>query len=217
MSNDAETNISKEETQPAKLYIEIMPILVPQENPQTKPQYSGIVEHGSGFDPYLNEEEFENAWKKIGGTPYHLHITSERKIKAGDYMTDGTKVYHNEVELDGYIGLYKIEASTDKTLGLPATPKLFTQAYLALSGKGLPLMKPLTIQFDSANDRVVSNENGEVIFVINPTDATDLAEAIKFSENCTTDTGNPVVTFTTRLAVQGAFLAGAEFKAKQQK
>ena len=52
------------------------------------------------------------------GDTQHLHIVDFSEPKEGDYITDGHRVYPNTVQLDGYIGLYRIVASTDEKLGV---------------------------------------------------------------------------------------------------
>lgn len=48
-------------------------------------------------------------------TPYDLYIISDDEIKEGDWVTDGEKVY-KAPNADGFIGFYKIIATTDKSL-----------------------------------------------------------------------------------------------------
>lgn len=68
-------------------------------------------------------------------TPLHQHIyfVSERKIQEGDWMTDGNAVY-KAPPADAYIGLFKIEATTDDSLGLRLIPSLFIHGYIKEKG-----------------------------------------------------------------------------------
>ena len=49
-------------------------------------------------------------------TGQHLYFISDEPIKKGDWMTNGKEIYYNEVQLDGYVNIWKIIATTDKSL-----------------------------------------------------------------------------------------------------
>jgi len=73
------------------------------------------VIHEIGLDDivgllYLNPQEHLIDW-----IPQHLYVTSDEEIKEGDWITDGHKVY-KAPDIDAFIGLFKIIATTDKSL-----------------------------------------------------------------------------------------------------
>jgi hypothetical protein len=76
--------------------------------------------------------------------PQHIYILSldPKDISEGCYMTDGEKIYHNKVQLDSYINLFKIVASTDKQIterSLITEP--FISNYVIAYNRGNPMKK----------------------------------------------------------------------------
>ncbi len=65
-------------------------------------------------------------------TPQHLHAISNEPITGDCWFTNGVKIFHNTVQLDGYIGFKKIVASTDKELDLPLIPEWYAPTYIHL-------------------------------------------------------------------------------------
>jgi hypothetical protein len=66
-----------------------------------------------------------------------LYIVTNDTIHAGDWVTDGKSIFHIPVELDGYINLYKIIATTDVNIELVASPSsAFIEKYVSKYNKG---------------------------------------------------------------------------------
>jgi len=70
------------------------------------------------------------------GVPQHLHIIEFGEPKVGDYITDGRRVYSNDVQLDGYIGIYRIVASTDAKLGLTMIGREVLMDFIRSNSRG---------------------------------------------------------------------------------
>ncbi len=99
-------------------------VMIPTENPNAITLANYI--DGSGLCLI-----HKNNLKLVNAEPQHLYFVSEREPEMGDWITDGKKVYRNIVEADGYINLYKIEATTDSSLNesIKAEDRKFLQAY----------------------------------------------------------------------------------------
>jgi hypothetical protein len=66
----------------------------------------------------------------------HLYLVSDSEIKEGDcYIQNDNKVWEEYGEGDDISNSYKIEASTDTSLGLPGIPQSFIEEYVAKQGK----------------------------------------------------------------------------------
>ena len=99
----------------------------------------------------------------------HLYITSDDEIKEGDWITDGKKVY-KAPNIDGFIGLYKIIATTDSSLfidnsttsnvdyrALPQPSQQFIEKYVEEYNKGNQIVNVL-VEYDlDIDDNFVSN------------------------------------------------------------
>jgi len=85
---------------------------------------TGVILHGSGLDTYHNINTNKgmvsalNAVKNIGGESQHLYITSDEKIKEGDWYYDtlSKKVLKRGDESEKWHVTLKIIASTDKSI-----------------------------------------------------------------------------------------------------
>ena len=208
-----------------KDFLLIAAMITPQNDPQTNPEYTGIIRHSSGLDPYLNEADFKNAWEKIGGTAQHLHLISKRNPVKGDFITDGRTVYPVDIVLDGYIGLYKIEASTDKSLGVASIPKPFIESILDFRGGDEYKEKIFSIMFDTGGyvsamhmdsqappiePHVIVNKDNEVVFIV-PCNDIELRDAAKkYAEQKCMEITNPKMQFTVGLMLESAYVAGAQ-------
>lgn len=91
-------------------------------------EISGVMLHGSGYDmiPNLNDKpEWINSILNIGGTPMHLYLVSNNKIKSNEGKVMGdwayNSMYSNIFQMNGDITSFdwKIEATTNRNLGLP--------------------------------------------------------------------------------------------------
>jgi len=61
----------------------------------------------------------------------HLYILSDNEIKGGDWCLGGDRIFHNTVQLDAYINIYKIISSTDKSIAPNSwIPESFVNAYV---------------------------------------------------------------------------------------
>ena len=83
--------------------------------------------------------------KGLADVSQHLYITVSQEVEPiteGCWITDGKGVYHNKVQLDGYIGFDKIIATTDiklrekqyKARRLPKLPQQFIKEYCDKGG-----------------------------------------------------------------------------------
>lgn len=73
-----------------------------------------------------------------GLQPQHLYLVSDREIKINDkYINTFTdKIEKNDSNEEGIDDIYKkIEATTDKSLGLPLIPQSFIEEYAQKQGK----------------------------------------------------------------------------------
>jgi hypothetical protein len=91
----------------------------------------------------------------IGGNykeSYHMYITSDDKIKVGDWTMDvecglphgRLTTIDNEIELERYASgaeIKKVILSTDPDLGLPLISKEFIDTYVRSDNKGKPFKK----------------------------------------------------------------------------
>ncbi len=177
----------------------------------------------------LSYTQNEILWEKCvsaGYAPQHLHIISDRYPQLGDYVTNGKEVNRIDVEPTGvFANVWKIEASTDKTLGLSAVPKDFIETIIKRDGSN-PVYY---IKFNSGGyanamhmdsgtppdePKVCVDENNQIIFVA-PCESYDLQKAaIEYSIKETQDIKDTALGFMLRLAAEAAFIAGAKFEKK---
>jgi hypothetical protein len=190
-------------------------IILPQEK---NIQYTGIVKHSTGLDPFLGERDFYHQINEIGGTAQHMYLLSARDIECGDLISDGKSLFQvGDVLADEYIGLYKVEASSDSSINKPIIPVDFIELMINMPNR---VNNRLFISFDGNfldgnKSKVVTNAFGEVIFLI-PCDNPITQKAAKdFSMEKTLDMPNGMMKFATRHAIEESFIAGAEWKEKE--
>ena len=91
-------------------------------------------------------------------TNHHLYFVSQqsqRPIVQGCWVTDGVIIFHNKVQLDAYIGIYKIESTTDDEMELPLIDKKFLIRYANAKGN----MKSTFVALDEDRMCVVTGPN----------------------------------------------------------
>lgn len=125
--------------------------------------HTGIVLHGSGLDPYLDEkEEMIHQVLEIGGNPQHLYLTSSRKIKEntntfkegfnGDWYYNS--IYKSIQQIGDITSFdFKIEATTNPELKLPLIPQSFIEEYVKLNGE----IKEINIEMEDVCDETCND------------------------------------------------------------
>lgn len=118
-----------------------------------------ILEYTAG---YLTQEYL----KHINSVGQHLYIISDDEIKVGDWITDIKNIY-KAPDVDGFIGLYKIIATTDPSLtasfgqseegfgkmkdGLPQPTDCFVKRYVEEYNKGTPIENVMVVYVQSSD------------------------------------------------------------------
>lgn len=115
----------------------------------------------------------------------NLYVISNEEIKEGDWCLGGDRIFHNTVQLDAYINIYKIVASTDKSLketvsydtdgktpngyaAIPTIPESFVNAYIEAYNENKPIteidleMEEFSRQVPSIT-RIKTRSDGSII------------------------------------------------------
>ena len=110
----------------------------------------------------------------------HLYITSNEKIKEGDYCIDAGELFGSYERTDTLIGpSYKIIATNDISLGLPQPSQQFIQKYIKEYNKGNVIANVLVEYEIETNVLFKVYESDPIKLKVNPKDNTITIKKVK--------------------------------------
>jgi hypothetical protein len=180
----------------------------------------------------VNEREEHTLWTNTKGQilhthtsqlhsliPQHLYFVSNRDIGKDEWFwaSDRNQIFQNKFQKtsikEGFPFYYKIEASTDSSLGLPGIPQSFIQEYVAKQGK-IDKVYISIYDYEGVAGIVEVDMENQVIILPTVEDENDIKKIITMTDLeeaadhfYSIDENNPI-----SFELQNAFLAGVRWK-----